>query len=150
MAEFRSTRVNSAPAAETLSGTIGGRFLIVERLGKGGMGEVYRAEDTKLKRSVALKRLGPHLRSDTAYRLRFLEEAERASRLSDSHVAAVHDVLEERGEIFLVMEYVEGENLRNRLAWNSSSRWPCSAQRLSWQPTKAESFIATSSPRTSC
>src|SRR5437870_2398213 len=115
MAEFRSTRVNSAPAAETLSGTIGGRFLIVERLGKGGMGEVYRAEDTKLKRSVALKRLGPHLRSDTAYRLRFLEEAERASRLSDSHVAAVHDVLEERGEIFLVMEYVEGENLRNRL-----------------------------------
>src|SRR2546429_8598472 len=115
MAESQSTRVNSAPAVETLSGTIGGRFLIGERLGKGGMGEVYRAEDTKLKRSVALKRLGPHLRSDTAYRLRFLEEAERASRLSDSHVAAVHDVLEERGEIFLVMEYVEGENLRNRL-----------------------------------
>ena len=115
MAESQSTRVNSALAVETLSGTIGGRFLIGERLGKGGMGEVYRAEDTKLKRSVALKRLGPHLRSDTAYRLRFLEEAERASRLSDSHVAAVHDVLEERGEIFLVMEYVEGENLRNRL-----------------------------------
>jgi tetratricopeptide (TPR) repeat protein/predicted Ser/Thr protein kinase len=115
MAEFRSTRVNSAPAVDTLSGTIGGRFLIGERLGKGGMGEVYRAEDTKLKRSVALKRLGPHLRSDAAYRLRFLEEAERASRLSDSHIAAVHDVLEERGEIFLVMEYVEGENLRERL-----------------------------------
>jgi serine/threonine protein kinase/tetratricopeptide (TPR) repeat protein len=115
MAESQSTRVNSAPAVETLSGTIGGRFLIGERLGKGGMGEVYRAEDTKLKRAVALKRLGPHLHSDPAYRLRFLEEAERASRLNDSHVAAVHDVLEERGEIFLVMEYVEGENLRERL-----------------------------------
>jgi serine/threonine protein kinase/tetratricopeptide (TPR) repeat protein len=115
MAEFRSAQTNSAPAVETLSGTIGGRFLIGKRLGKGGMGEVYRAEDTKLKRPVALKRLSPHLCSDATYRLRFLEEAERASCFSDSHVAAVHDVLEERGEIFLVMEYVEGENLRERL-----------------------------------
>jgi serine/threonine-protein kinase len=86
-----------------------------ERLGKGGMGEVYRAEDTKLKRTVALKRLAPELRADATYRRRFQQEAERASRFSDAHVAALHDVLEEQGEIFLVMEYVEGENLRQRM-----------------------------------
>src|SRR5260370_59766 len=86
-----------------------------ERLGKGGMGEVYRAEDTKLKRTVAVKRLAPALRADSLYRLRFLEEAERASRFSDSHVAALYDVLEEQGEIFLILEYVEGQNLRQRL-----------------------------------
>ena len=83
-----------------------GRFRIAERLGKGGMGEVYRAEDTKLKRTVALKRLAPALRADSLYRHRFLEEAERASRFSDAHVAAVYDVLEEHGEIFLILEYV--------------------------------------------
>ena len=92
-----------------------GRFRIGERLGKGGMGEVYRAEDTKLKRTVALKRLAPSLRADSLYRHRFLEEAERASRFSDAHVAAVYDVLEEQGEIFLILEYVEGQNLRQRL-----------------------------------
>jgi tetratricopeptide (TPR) repeat protein/tRNA A-37 threonylcarbamoyl transferase component Bud32 len=92
-----------------------GRFRVGERLGKGGMGEVYRAEDTKLKRVVALKRLAPELRADAVYRRHFQQEAERASRFSDAHVAALYDVLEEQGEIFLVMEYVEGENLRQRM-----------------------------------
>jgi tetratricopeptide (TPR) repeat protein/tRNA A-37 threonylcarbamoyl transferase component Bud32 len=115
MAEFRPAPADATAAPESLSGTIVGRFRMAERLGKGGMGEVYRAEDTKLKRTVALKRLAPELRADAMYRLRFLQEAERASRFSDAHVAALYDVLEEQGEIFLVMEYVEGENLRQRL-----------------------------------
>ncbi len=99
----------------SLTGSTVGRFVIGERLGKGGMGEVYRAEDTRLKRTVALKRLSAHLRSDSLYRRRFEEEAERASRLNDPHVAAVHDVIEEQGEIFLVMEFVEGQTLRQRI-----------------------------------
>ena len=99
----------------SLTGNTVGRFVIGERLGKGGMGEVYRAEDTRLKRTVALKRLSVHLRSDPLYRRRFQQEAERASRLNDAHVAAVHDVIEEQGEIFLVMELVEGQNLRQRI-----------------------------------
>jgi tetratricopeptide (TPR) repeat protein/predicted Ser/Thr protein kinase len=115
MPEFRPSLENTVAAAETLSGTVGGRFLIGKLLGKGGMGEVYRCEDTRLKRSVALKRLAPHLRADPVYRRRFLKEAEHASRFTDSHVAAIHDVLEEKDEILLVMEYVEGENLRQRL-----------------------------------
>ncbi|HEX3355078.1 MAG TPA: tetratricopeptide repeat protein [Terriglobales bacterium] len=115
MAEFQPGLANPAQPQESLCGAVIGRFRIGERLGKGGMGEVYRAEDTKLKRTVALKRLAPALRADSLYRHRFLEEAERASRFVDSHVAAVYDVLEEQGEIFLILEYVEGQNLRQRL-----------------------------------
>src|SRR5437870_3592410 len=96
MAESPSPIENSAHAPQSLSGTTVGRFRIQDLLGKGGMGEVYRAEDTKLKRLIALKRLAPDLRADSTYRHRFLEEAERASSFSDAHVAALYDVLEER------------------------------------------------------
>src|SRR6185312_3894732 len=115
MAEMQPSLASSTQPEDSLSGTVVGRFRIGERLGKGGMGEVYRAEDTKLKRTVALKRLAPSLRADSLYRHRFLEEAERASRFGDAQVAAVYDVLEEKGEIFLILEYVEGQNLRQRL-----------------------------------
>jgi tetratricopeptide (TPR) repeat protein/tRNA A-37 threonylcarbamoyl transferase component Bud32 len=115
MAEFQQTP-GSAPIAGFPYGTKVGRFIIAERLGKGGMGEVYRADDTRLNRVVALKRLAPDLRSDSMYRRRFMEEAKRASRFSDSHIAAVYDVLEDQGEIFLVMEYVEGQTLRERMS----------------------------------
>ena len=114
MAEFQS-QAFSAPDSDSLTGVVAGRFSIRERLGVGGMGEVYLAEDTKLKRAVALKRIAPHLRADEAYRKRFLKEAEQASGLTGAHVAAIYDVLEEHGEIFLVMEYIEGQNLRQRL-----------------------------------
>src|ERR1700737_787512 len=115
MAEIQPSLASSSQPEDSLSGTVVGRFVIGERLGKGGMGEVYRAEDTRLKRTVALKRLSVHLRSDPLYRRRFQQEAERASRLNDAHVAAVHDVIEEQGEIFLVMGFVEGQNRRLRL-----------------------------------
>jgi serine/threonine protein kinase len=115
VAEFRPIIATSVYAKDSLSGTIAGRFRIGERLGKGGMGEVYRAEDIRLKRTVALKRLAPQLRADPHYRHRFQEEAERVSRFSDPHIAAVYDVLEDQGESILVMEYVEGQTLRQRL-----------------------------------
>jgi tetratricopeptide (TPR) repeat protein/predicted Ser/Thr protein kinase len=104
-----------APAVQDLTGTTVGRFAVSARLGAGGMGEVYRAEDTKLKRSVALKRLAPHLQADAQYRQRFWKEAERASSLNDPHIAAIYDIFEARGESFLVMEFVEGVTLRRRL-----------------------------------
>ena len=110
--DFRSTVSQSFQGPEFLSGTIAGRFVIGECLGKGGMGEVYRASDTKLKRTVALKRLAPQLRADPDYRLKFQTEATRSSRFIDPHIASVYDVFEAQGEIFLVMEYVEGETLR--------------------------------------
>jgi eukaryotic-like serine/threonine-protein kinase len=114
MAESASQPPRSAPYASDLSGTRVGRFAILARLGSGGMGEVYRADDTKLKRPVALKRMTRV--GDESYRHRLWSEARYASRLSGPHIAAVYDVLEEDGELFLVMEYVEGETLRRSLA----------------------------------
>ncbi|HEY1271686.1 MAG TPA: protein kinase, partial [Terriglobales bacterium] len=114
MSDFVSPAASSA-AAGTLTGSSVGRYRIGERLGKGAMGEVYRAEDPRLKRSVAIKRLSPLLRSDPTYRHRFQEEAERASAFGDAHVASVYDVVEENSEIYLVMEFVEGQTLRLRL-----------------------------------
>lgn len=92
-----------------------GRFLIRGRLGQGGMGEVYLAEDTALRRQVALKRMAPRFGSDARSRKRLRQEAQLASQLSDPHVAAVYDILEENDEFFVVMEYVQGETLRARL-----------------------------------
>ena len=100
---------------EDLTGTNVGRFAIRSRLGAGGMGQVYRAEDTALKRQVALKRLAPRLRHDLHYRQRFLKEAERASSLTHKNIAGIYDIFEEQGEPFLVMEYVEGTTLRDYL-----------------------------------
>lgn len=115
MAAPQPQQSDSTQAAQDLTGTTVGRFAIRARLGVGGMGEVYRADDSKLKRPVALKRMAAHLRADEHYRRRFLKEAERASSLNNQHIAAVYDVLEESGEIFLVMEFVEGTTLRHRL-----------------------------------
>jgi len=105
-------QVAATHASVDLTGTSVGRFAVRARLGAGGMGEVYLADDTKLKRPVALKRMAARFRDDMHYRKRFLKEAERASQLADPRIAGVHDVLEERGEIFLVMEYVKGQTLR--------------------------------------
>ena len=116
MAEPRTQSDIAVTSARDLSGTTIGRFAIQELLGKGGMGEVYRASDLRLKRQVALKRIAPHLRGDKRSRERLWKEAEWASRLSDPHIAAVHDVIEEENELFIVMEYVEGQTLRRRLA----------------------------------
>lgn len=79
------------------------------------MGEVYRADDLRLKRPVAIKRLAPGLADDPAYRQRFLKEVERASALNHPHIASVYDVLELGDELYLVMEYIEGVTLRERL-----------------------------------
>jgi serine/threonine-protein kinase len=110
------TRSASLPVfTAELTGTKLGRFLIRERLGTGGMGEVYLAEDTTLKRRVAIKRLAPHLRSNLRYRQRFFHEAEHASGLDFQNIAAIYDILEENEEIFLVMEYIEGRTLRRQM-----------------------------------
>jgi serine/threonine-protein kinase len=99
--------------SDNLTGKAIGRFQITALIGRGGMGEVYLAEDSLLKRPVALKRVSASLRANPHYRELLIKEAERASRLNDEHVARIHDVLEYQGEVFLVMEYVEGQSLRN-------------------------------------
>ena len=116
MAQPKIQRDQAPPSSTDLIGKEVGRFSIRARLGAGGMGEVYLAEDTGLKRQVALKRIAPRLCTDAVSRQRLWKEAEWVSRLNDPHIAAVYDVIEDGDEVFVVMEYVEGETLRKRLS----------------------------------
>ncbi len=112
--------VEPDPGAPEAAGTSGrvlaGRFRVEKVLGRGGMGEVLLAHDTLLHRQVALK----HLRTDGgqdagAQRAAVLKEARRASQVNDRRIAAIHDVLDLGDELLIVMEYVNGETLRQRL-----------------------------------
>jgi len=91
------------------------RYRVVEKLGQGGMGVVYKARDTTLERFVALKVLPPDKSSDPERRRRFLQEAKSASALNHPGIVAVHDVLTVDGQDVLVMELVEGETLERLL-----------------------------------
>ncbi|MFI5113925.1 MAG: protein kinase [Terriglobales bacterium] len=101
--------------AEDFTGITVGRFVVRRRLGAGGMGQVYGAEDPTLKRFVALKRAVSKSQSALANPKRFLKEAQRASALNHPNIGAMYDVVEQGGELWLVMEYIEGETLRHRL-----------------------------------
>ena len=96
-------------------GTRFGPYEILSALGAGGMGEVYRARDTRLDRMVAIKVLSDSLASDARFRERFDREARALSQLTHPHICTLHDVGEEGGAAFLVMELVEGETLADRL-----------------------------------
>jgi serine/threonine-protein kinase len=87
------------------------RYRIIEMLGRGGMGEVYRAEDTVLGQTVALKILPARVSRDAVWRQRLLDEVRLARRVSRPNVCRVHDVGEADGRLFLSMEYVDGEDL---------------------------------------
>lgn len=96
----------------SLTGKVVGRFAIRKPLGVGGMGQVYLAEDTTLQRVVAIKRMAPGLQEDDRDRKRLLKEAQRASALNHPNIAGIYDVIEDRDELLLVMEYIEGATLR--------------------------------------
>jgi serine/threonine protein kinase len=97
------------------SGTKLGPYEIVSPLGAGGMGEVYRARDTRLERDVAIKVLPANLSSDPSLRQRLEREAKAVSKLSHPHICTLHDVGHQDGVDFLVMELLEGETLEHKL-----------------------------------
>jgi serine/threonine protein kinase len=99
-----------------LPGTKLGPYEILSALGSGGMGEVYRARDTRLDRSIAIKILPSHLSADSASKLRFEREAKTVSALNHPNICSLFDIGSQDGIDFLVMECIEGESLAQRLA----------------------------------
>ncbi len=106
-----------------ISGTKLGPYEILSPLGAGGMGEVYRARDTRLKRDVAVKVLTERLSLEAEYRARFEREARAVAAISHPNILAIHDFGEEGGVFFSVTELLEGETLREKLV----------RERLSWR-----------------
>ncbi len=98
------------------AGTKLGPYEILSPIGAGGMGEVYKARDARLERTVAVKVLPPHLSSNPELRQRFEREAKTISQISHPHICALYDVNREGETEYLVMEYLEGETLSDRLA----------------------------------
>ena len=96
-----------------------GPYEILAPIGAGGMGEVYRARDTRLERTVAVKVLSQHLSTSPEVRQRFEREAKTISQLSHPHICALYDVGHEGETDYLVMEYLEGETLSDRIARGS-------------------------------
>ena len=120
-------RATSAPGGPSSAGsriltpgTRIGVFEIESLAGAGGMGEVYRARDTRLDRHVALKILSSDAPADTRGRARFAYEARAIARLSHPHICALHDLGHHDGVDFLVMEYLDGETLAARLRRGSA------------------------------
>src|SRR5262245_6438189 len=91
-------------------------YQIQQKLGEGGMGVVYQAQDTKLERTVALKFVAPHLVSDDSIRRRLQREAKAVAALDHPNICTVFEIKEAEGTFFLVMAFVEGSTVRDLIA----------------------------------
>ncbi|MGC2332442.1 MAG: protein kinase [Candidatus Acidiferrales bacterium] len=113
---FGGTRSPSRSAPSLQPGVLLGPYKIEGRIGAGGMGEVFRATDTRLYRTVAIKVLPQGRTSDPGQRQRLLKEARAASALNHPNIVSIHDISQHEGTDFLVMEYVEGRTLKELMS----------------------------------
>ena len=91
-------------------------YRILEKIGHGGMGEIYLAEDTKLERKVVLKLLPRHLTADSEARERFKREAKAAAALNHPNIVTIHEIGEHEGQVYIAMEYAEGQTLKEMIS----------------------------------
>jgi serine/threonine protein kinase/Tol biopolymer transport system component len=98
-----------------MTGHILSHYRILDKLGEGGMGVVYKAEDTRLDRTVALKFLAPHLLESDEHKQRFLREAKAAASLDHPNICMVHEVDEVDGQTLLAMQFIEGQSLKDKI-----------------------------------
>ncbi len=108
------TETLETPKEELTTGSVfAGRYQIIEVLGKGGMGKVYRALDKKLNEEVALKLVKPEIASDKKTLERFSNELKIARKITHKNVGRMYELMEEKGTHFITMEYVPGEDLKS-------------------------------------
>ena len=107
------TKTLETPTEELKRGSVfAGRYEIVEELGKGGMGKVYRVEDRKIKEEVALKLIKPEIASDKKIIERFTNELRTARKIGHRNVGRMYDIGEEKGSHYITMEYISGQDLK--------------------------------------
>ncbi|MCK4501369.1 protein kinase, partial [Candidatus Babeliales bacterium] len=113
LSDFPTTTLPTPLEELTRGMTFAGRYEIIEELGKGGMGEVYRVEDKKIKEEVALKLIKPEITADKRIIERFRNELKFARKIAHKNVCRMYDFNEEEGTPFITMEYVAGEDLKS-------------------------------------
>ena len=113
-------------------------YKILEKLGEGGMGVVYKAQDLKLDRPVAVKFLPSHLSSSEENKARFIQEAKAVAALNHPHILGVYEIDEQDGSVFLVMEYVEGKTLKSHITNLKFSTGIPVRQAIEWTMQVAE------------
>ena len=132
-----------------------GRYEIRSKIGEGGMGEVYLAQDTKLDRKVALKILPAEVAAHSDRMKRFVQEAKAASALNHPNIITIYEIDETDSINFIATEFIEGETLRERMLNTSPMKLSeildvANQTASAWQPTRRISCIVTSSRKTSC